>query len=60
LERLAASQAALAPPKRRWDDHDWIAHYERLGAEGYFVNEVDYPIAIALYKSQVMAGDLRP
>jgi hypothetical protein len=61
LERLAATQTALSLPGRRnWTDRDWVVYFERLAAEGYFVGEVDYPVAIALYKAQVEAGDSRP
>jgi hypothetical protein len=61
LERLAATQTALSLPGRRnWTDRDWVAFFERLEAEGYWAGEVDYPVAIALYKEQVAANDPRP
>jgi hypothetical protein len=61
LERLAATQTALSPPGRRnWTDRDWIAFFDRLEAEGYWAGEVDYPVAIALYKAQVEADGPRP
>jgi hypothetical protein len=55
MERLTP-----APPRRRWNDHDWVILFERLEAEGYWAGESDYPVAINLYKSQVEAGDSRP
>jgi hypothetical protein len=52
----------VAPPpvRKKWDDSDWLSHYEKLGADGFFVSEPDYPVAIQLYRNQVAAGDLRP
>jgi hypothetical protein len=55
LERLAP-----APPRKRWTDFDWLIHYEKLGAEGFFVSEPDYPVAIQLFRNQLAAGDPRP
>jgi hypothetical protein len=55
MERLAP-----APPRKRWTDSDWLSHYEKLGAEGFFRSEPDYCVAIQLYRNQLAAGDLRP
>ncbi len=41
---------------RNWTPQDWLAHYEQLGAAGYFAHEPDFPTALAEYRQAIADG----
>jgi hypothetical protein len=49
LEDRAASRASAVPEHR--DEFGWLAVFERLGREGTFDHEPDFPVALAYFRT---------
>jgi hypothetical protein len=57
INRLEAVAAAL-PPRERWPETpaEWLTTIEKMARRGFFNREVDFPIALEIYRAAVEAA----